>query len=393
MLNTVRLKQLRLARGFSLEGLASAMGNVVTKQALSKYETGRAQPTATVLVALARALAVKALVLAEESRWAVEPLGFRKLASTGKKDQAAHEAWLAGELETSLRLQALAEPVSAVQFPDRSYRVEHLDDAEAAAEQLRARWQLGTGPLPSIVEILEEHGIHVLFRDADRSFDGLSAIARDHDGQVVGAAAVVRSEVCGDRQRFSLANELGHLVLNVAEGVSEENACHRFAGAFLAPAAWLRREVGTKRQWVSADELKLVKRTLGLSLQALLLRFKELGILSKAVFEQWWAEIDALGWRVIEPEPVAAETSTWRERRARRALAEGLITSAEAARYLKGEGAAEASAEHLQRQALLKMPVGARRRLLEAQARLAARHYETDPEWKETLDGDLDDGE
>lgn len=70
--------------------------------------------------------------------------------------------------------------------------------------------------------------------------------------------------------------------------------------------------------------------------------------------------------RITEPGPIDAEASTRR---------------------------AETSAEQLQRQALLKMPVEARRRVLAAQARLAARHYETDPDWKETLDGDLDDGE
>ena len=36
----LRLKQLRLARGLSLDELAAAMGGIVTKQALSKYELG-----------------------------------------------------------------------------------------------------------------------------------------------------------------------------------------------------------------------------------------------------------------------------------------------------------------------------------------------------------------
>ena len=51
-----RLKQIRLARGLSLDALVDAMGGVVTKQAVSKYETGKSQPTPKVVRALARAL-------------------------------------------------------------------------------------------------------------------------------------------------------------------------------------------------------------------------------------------------------------------------------------------------------------------------------------------------
>ena len=43
-----RIKQLRLARGLSLDGLAQAMGGLVTKQSLSKYEKGLTKPSITV---------------------------------------------------------------------------------------------------------------------------------------------------------------------------------------------------------------------------------------------------------------------------------------------------------------------------------------------------------
>ena len=39
-----RLKQLRLARGLSLDALVAQMGGLVTKQALSKYELDKAKP-------------------------------------------------------------------------------------------------------------------------------------------------------------------------------------------------------------------------------------------------------------------------------------------------------------------------------------------------------------
>ncbi len=54
-----RLKRFRLARGMSLEDLASAIDGLVNSQMLSKYERGELQPTVIVLNQIASALRVK----------------------------------------------------------------------------------------------------------------------------------------------------------------------------------------------------------------------------------------------------------------------------------------------------------------------------------------------
>ena len=51
-----RIRTLRLARGWTQEELAHAMGGVVTKQALSKYENDKVIPSPVVALRLARAL-------------------------------------------------------------------------------------------------------------------------------------------------------------------------------------------------------------------------------------------------------------------------------------------------------------------------------------------------
>ena len=53
-----RLRQFRLALGLSMDELVAAMGGVVTKQSLSKYERGLSMPTAAVLRGLSKALGV-----------------------------------------------------------------------------------------------------------------------------------------------------------------------------------------------------------------------------------------------------------------------------------------------------------------------------------------------
>ena len=79
-----RIKQLRLARALSLDDLSDAMGGIVTKQALSKYELGQSTPSAPVLNQLASALGVKAMELWAAPSIQVKFQGYRKRASLPK---------------------------------------------------------------------------------------------------------------------------------------------------------------------------------------------------------------------------------------------------------------------------------------------------------------------
>lgn len=67
-----RFRRLRQAQGMSLADLADAMGGIITRQALFRYENGTAKPSGTVARKLAAALGVKPKTLrADPSR---EPL-------------------------------------------------------------------------------------------------------------------------------------------------------------------------------------------------------------------------------------------------------------------------------------------------------------------------------
>ena len=80
-----RLKQLRLARGYSLDGLSARIGGLVTKQALSKYEKGVMQPSASVLKSLADAFGIHASELLRSPSHEITLLAFPKIASMGTK--------------------------------------------------------------------------------------------------------------------------------------------------------------------------------------------------------------------------------------------------------------------------------------------------------------------
>jgi transcriptional regulator with XRE-family HTH domain len=380
---TMRLRQLRLARGFTLEALAAAMGGVVTKQALSKYEGGKAQPSLRVLTTLARALEVKTLELYRAPEVQIEVLAFRKQSQLGKKEQERVENLVARMLEDRTRLQGLIAEDGETDIPANAMPVRTLDGVEERADELRRRWNLGDDPVARMTDVLEDHHVHVAEIDASERFDGLAAVARSEDGMVRAAAVVSRRGVPAARQRLNLAHELGHLVLKPGKGVDEEKAAFRFGAAFLAPASTLRREVGVRRSAIGVDELLLLKRRYGMSLQALVHRLHDLGVINDLHAQQWWRTINAKGWKKVEPEEAPPEHPQWLRRTTLRAFSEGLLTASEAESLLGEKIEEHPSASLVERRAFMRLPLDERRRLLAQQADATADHYRRDRGWRE----------
>jgi transcriptional regulator with XRE-family HTH domain len=384
-----RLKQLRLARGLSLEALAAEIGGIVTKQALSKYEQGRARPSPVVLNKLAAALGVKAAYLWSEPDICVQFIAYRKGSHLPRKEQTKVEYLVSQTLEERIRLQELTGQVNGSDLPVQALRVESMEDVERVAETLRARWNLGVDPIASVMGVLESHRIHVLEIDASEKFDGISAAAYDAEQRVIAAAVVTRRGVVGERQRLNLTHELGHLVLDISESIDEEQAAFRFGAAFLAPAEMVRREVGTRRAFIQPEELLLLKRRFGMSVQALLYRLRDLGIITESYYKQWCMDINRLGWRKREPLELPPEQPQWLRQNVLRALAEGLMNQEEAERMLDEVVEIKQPLSLIERRAFMKLPLEERSRRLAEQAEKIATYYEQNPEWKELQVEDL----
>ena len=127
------------------------------------------------------------------------------------------------------------------------------------------------------------------------------------------------------------------MVLQIASRVDAEKAAHRFAGAFLMPAETLRAEVGAHRRSIGWSELFALKQLFGVSVQALAVRCRDLGIFDKALFQRLYREFSRLGWRsppYREPHPRMGEEPRRFARLCLRALAEGAISEGKAAELL-----------------------------------------------------------
>ena len=333
-----RLKLARTAAGLSLRGFAAAIGHRVSAQAIGKYERDEAMPGSGVLIALADALHTTVDYLLGDPDLVLYDLKFRKNAFTSKRAEARVEATVLADLERYLAVEDILGLPSARwdQPRDAPYPVRHnAIEADRAADALRRHWGFGHEPVPNLVELLEERGIKIFALSLD-TVGGLAARAR-RAGLAPIPFVVVNAEDWGERQRFTIAHELGHIVLDVSRGLNAERVAHRFAGAFLMPAEALWLEVGKRRSALALGELLAMKRVFGVSIQALTHRCRDLDIIGVATYRDLFNEFDRLGWRshpYKEYGTMAGELPNRFGRLCLRALAEGAITESKAAELL-----------------------------------------------------------
>ena len=85
--------------------------------------------------------------------------------------------------------------------------------------------------------------------------------------------------------------------MKASKKVAEEKAAFRFAGAFLAPRLCIQREVGSDRTRIRLEELLILKRRFGISIQALLRRLLDLGTIGQSQYRWWMMFIGRMKWR------------------------------------------------------------------------------------------------
>jgi Zn-dependent peptidase ImmA (M78 family) len=146
----------------------------------------------------------------------------------------------------------------------------------------------------------------------------------------------------GARQRLSSARELGRLVLDVSEDLTGETVCDRFSRAFLVPREGYVNDVGERRQKISQRELVLLKQKYGVSVQALVARMEDLGIITGSHAGRIFRRLRTPANGEEPGEPLPREQPRRFERMFEHARAEELITRRRAAELLGREPSAHA---------------------------------------------------
>lgn len=324
-----RFNLARQRKGLSLQSIADQIGGI-SKQALHKYEQGKAHPDGQVLFQLCTVLEVSPDYFLRPLTVSLQSVEFRKRVRLTKTDEGKILAEATDFFERFAELENLIDEPIRFNCPIEYVEVSTKTDVEDVAKKLRIALNLGLDPIPNMVGLLEDMGIKCLQIFASEEFDGLTAIIgtdatdKNHIGIVVNTFFDVV------RQRFTVAHELAHQILRFAPTVSNrdiEMLCHYFAGAFLLPRERMIQILSPRRKQLSIYELIDIKARFGVSMQAILRRAKDLNIISTDTYTGLSIYFTKKGWRKEEPGKYMGEERAVRfHRLLHKALAERMIS-------------------------------------------------------------------
>jgi Zn-dependent peptidase ImmA (M78 family)/DNA-binding XRE family transcriptional regulator len=322
-----RIKSARIMADKSQRELAETAH--VSAMAISKYERNMDTPSSSVLLRLAKALGVKVEYFFRPTTISLSLPTYRRKVSLASAHAASILEQVQEWLERYVDIEMLLDRNPVLQLPTKAH-IETFDTIEDIALNLRAQWNLGIDPIERLIEVCEDKGIKVGLIDDHENFDALTLWANTTIPVIA-----LRRNMAGDRQRFCLAHELGHLIMDTAPEIDSEKAAHRFAGAFLAPKPVVEFELGAKRHTLGLQELYLLKQKYGLSMQAWMYRAKDLGILSEANAVSTFELFSQRNWRHEEPGKALSPEEPQRFKRlVIHAQCEGIISRSRAAELL-----------------------------------------------------------
>lgn len=334
-----RLRMARNLARLSQKDVADNLG--VTSMAISKYERGEVVPNSTSLMALAKVLRQPTeYFLRGPVEIDIQPAYRRRATHRGKRAEAV-KAEIVEWLERYLSVESMYPEgeLAPFRYPlGIPYAVSIPEEVEDAADSLRSVWGIGDGPIRNLTETLEDRGFKILLVRGEPSFDAC-AFNLDDGSPVI----AVKAGIPGDRQRFNLAHELGHLVLKMPDDADHEKLANRFASAFLVPKASALRELGSWRHRLPNPELLALKHKYGMSMKAWVHRAADLEIINLYLAREKYIEFNREGWSREElGEPVPNEQPKRLNRLIGRLVSEDVISPNRAKELLRGEMEANA---------------------------------------------------
>lgn len=303
-----RLKEARQARGFTANALAEFLG--VTRSAVSHYERGEQSPRPEVMRKIE-----EVLNLPPQFFWRIpEPERTRKLffrsmnaaTATARLRAERRYIWLE-EIARYLREYVNFPRVNFPQFDSVPKDPAQISPEliEALALESRRFWKLGNGAISNVVWLLENNGAVIARTKLEA--DTLDAFSEWHDSEGTPYFILGADKNVAARSRFDAAHELGHVILHrhidkiriarTPDFKLIEQQANRFAGAFLLPAPSFSNDFFSP----TLDTFQALKPKWGVSIQFMLHRAQDLGLVSKEQAQRLWANCARRGWRMNEP--------------------------------------------------------------------------------------------
>lgn len=292
--NVDRIKLARESRGLTQTSMAKLTS--FTQATLSKIEKGLYHVTEDMITEISKILGYKTEFFYKNHEiYPLRHFYFRKnLGSTVANSK---------KLESIINITAsnildLMESIDVtVDIPYVDLKKERLTP-EMVAIQVRQYFSIGKGPIKSLINALEKQGIVVHFIDfKDLKISGVSYITPNGIPLII-----INSNIPNSRKVFTIAHELGHLIMHYKGGIIGEDRdiekeANKFASEFLVPTSEIRFDL----QNLNEEKLFALKRYWKVSIQSLIYKAHGLDLMSVDQNRRWITKINYKGWRKDEP--------------------------------------------------------------------------------------------
>ena len=291
-------------RGLSQTELIAEMGQSITQASLSKIESGDLKPSDEVIHNLSNALHFPIRFFEHIEKLNALPISlhaYRKKSSTTAKALSRMNAEMMLKMGHVQTLELFTNvPKRKNSLPTFKIGLD-INTPQEAAKKLRSLWALGNEPLENLTATVEDAGVLVFLCDfKDNNVDGVSL--KMHG---VSPCVFLNANQPNDRIRFTLAHELGHLVLHEEPSEFMEKEANDFAAEFLMPEEKIIDQLGSTNL---AHYLRL-KKEWKTSMAALIYRASELGTITSSQSANLWRQMAMRGYRKVEPNELDREAT------------------------------------------------------------------------------------
>lgn len=203
--------------------------------------------------------------------------------------------------------------MSAVELPKYTlgnYVPNENLSAKEIARKIRYELKVYNGAVPNLSTLLENNGIIIIrFDFGTDKIDGLTTIT-DSDRKVM----FINNQMPNDRIRFSMAHELGHLVMHLGNPPCSSDDAERQADEFASEFLMPEEEIRPMLLNVNIQTLGMLKRKWRVSMHALVRRAKDLETITYQQYRNLQMYFSKKGYTKSEPIPLPLENPTmWDE--------------------------------------------------------------------------------
>lgn len=192
-----------------------------------------------------------------------------------------------------IHIQKLLHSTEFVEDRIQERDIDEYGSPEVIAQIVRDYLQIPRGPVENLTKHIEDAGVIVIDYDfgSEQFFGTKKRTEKQQD------IIFINKNMTGDRWKFTLAHELGHIIMHRFPKTNAESEADQFASELLMP----EKEIKPQLTKLTLEKLANLKLFWKVSMASLLFRAHYLGVITQRHYRYLWTQISKYGYKRREP--------------------------------------------------------------------------------------------